>query len=90
MASRLVGERTALSDGGDVRAVDGEDALEDIAGFSDVVAIGDDAEQVLVSAAGGGDVEAATSRRSRGERDAEVDGVGLIAVFGCRVAQSEG
>ena len=34
-----MGERTALSDGGDVfTAFYGEDALEDIAGFSDVVA----------------------------------------------------
>ena len=89
MAARLVGEGAALGDGGDVGTVEGEDAVEDVAGFGDVVALGDDTEQVLVAAAGGGDVEAAASRRRRGQRDAVVDGVGLVAVFGGGVAQSD-
>ena len=53
------------------------------------VAVGDDAEQVLVAAAGGGDVQAAAGRHRRDEREAVVDGVGLVAVLGRRVAQPD-
>ena len=78
-----------MGDGGDVGPVEGEDRLEDVAGLGDVVAVGDDTEHVLVAAAGGGDVQAAASRRRRGQGDAVVDGVGLVAVFGGGVAQAD-
>ena len=54
-----LGEGAALGGGGDVGPVDGEDGFEDVAGFGDVVALGDDTQGVGVAAAGGGDVEAA-------------------------------
>ncbi len=85
----LVGEGAALGDGGDVGAVEGEDRFEGVSGFGDVGAVGDHAEQVLVAAAGGGDVQAAAGRHRRDERDAVVDGVGLVAVLGRRVAQPD-
>ena len=46
----LVGEVAALGDGGDVGTVKGEDHLEGVSGFGDVVAVGDHAEQVLHAA----------------------------------------
>ena len=78
-----------MGDGGDVGAVEGEDRFEGVSGFGDVGAVGDDAEQVLVAAAGGGDVQAAAGRHRRDEREAVVDGVGLVAVLGRRVAQPD-
>jgi hypothetical protein len=57
------GESTTLDDGGDVRAVEGENPLEDVAGLRDVVAVCDDTHQVFLAAAGGGDVQATTRRR---------------------------
>ncbi len=44
---------------------------------------------VLVAAAGRGDVQTATCRRRRGEGDGGVDGVGLPAVLGGRVAEAD-
>ena len=85
----LLGEVAALGDGGDVGAVEGEDRLEGVSGFGDVGAVGDHAEHVLVAAAGGGDVQAAAGRHRRDERHAVVDGVGLVAVLGRRVAQPD-
>jgi hypothetical protein len=79
-------ECAELGEGGGVGAVEGEDAFEDVAGFGDLVALGDHTDQVLVAAAGGGDVEAAASRRRRCQGEAVVDGVGLVAVFGGGVA----
>ena len=84
-----LGEGAALGGGGDVGAVDGEDRLEDVAGLGDVVAVGDDADDVVVAAAGGGDVQAAAGGRWRGEGDGGVDGVGLPAVLGRRVAEPD-
>ena len=55
----LAGEVSSLGDGRDVGAVVGEDGLEDVAGFGEVVGVGDDVDAVLVAAAGGADVEAA-------------------------------
>ena len=78
-----------MGDGGDVGTVEGEDHLEGVSGFGDVGAVGDDAEQVVVAAAGGGDVQAAAGRHRRDEREAVVDGVGLVAVLGRRVAQPD-
>ena len=88
MVTQLLGEGAALGDGGDVGAVEGEDAVEDVAGFGDVGALGDDTDQVLLAAAGGGDVQAAAGGRRRDEA-CEVDGVGLVAVLGRRVAQPD-
>ena len=85
----LVGEVAALGDGGDVGTVEGEDHLEGVSGFGDVGAVGDHAQQVLVAAAGGGDVQAAAGRHRRDEREAVVDSVGLVAVLGRRVAQPD-
>ena len=89
MVTQLLGEAAALGDGGDVGTVDGDDAFEDVAGFGDVVAVGDHADHVLLAAAGDGDVEAATSRRRRHQRDAGGDVVGLPAVFGRHVAEPD-
>ena len=83
------GECAALPDGGEVGSVDGDDGVEDVAGFGDVVAVGDDADQVLVAAAGDGDVQAAAGGGRRGEADAGGDGVGLLAVFGRGVAEPD-
>ena len=46
------GEFSALGGGGDVGAVEGDDAVEDVAGFVEVVAVGDDEDGVVVAAAG--------------------------------------
>jgi hypothetical protein len=48
-----------LDDGGDVGAVVGEDLFKDVPGV--LCAVGDDEELVVLSAAGGGDVEAAVA-----------------------------
>jgi hypothetical protein len=85
----LVGKGAALGDSGDVGAVEGENRLEDVSGFGDIVAVGDHAEHVLVAAAGGGDVQAAACRHRRDERHAVVDGVGLEAVLGRRITQPD-
>ena len=85
----LVGEGAALGDGGDVGAVEGEDRFEGVSGFGDFGAVGDHAEQVLVAATGGGDVQAAAGRHRRDEREAVVDSVGLVAVLGRRIAQPD-
>ena len=45
--------------------------------------------RLCVAAAGGGDVQAAAGRHRRDEREAVVDGVGLVAVLGRRVAQPD-
>ena len=84
-----LGEVAALGDGGDVGAVVGEDAVEDVAGFGEVVGVGDDVDAVLVAAAGGADVEAAVGGGGGGEGDADVDGVALVAVFGGGVAEPD-
>ena len=89
MVTLLLGEGAALGDGGDVGTVDGDDAVEDVAGFGDVVAVGDDADHVLVAAAGDGDVEAAAGRRRRGQADAGGDVAGLPAVLGRHVAEPD-
>ena len=52
------GEGAALGGRGDVGSVGGEDGFEHVAGLGDVVAVGDDAQDVVVAAAGRGDVEA--------------------------------
>jgi len=76
MASRLEhrrrwdgsGEVAAHAGGGSVGAVAGEDLLERVDGVAQVVAVGDDQDQVLVAAAGGSDVQPATGGRRGGER----------------------
>ena len=69
----LLGERSALCDGGDVGTVECDDAVEDVAGFGDVVAVGDHADHVLLAAASDSDIEDTTSRRRRHQRDAGGD-----------------
>src|SRR6185503_20384621 len=61
----------------------------DVAGFGDVVALGDDAQRVDVAAAGGGDVEATACSDRGGDGDGGVDGVRLPSVLGCGVAESD-
>ena len=58
----LLRQRSALGDGGGVGAVESEDAFEHVARLGDVIALGDDEDDVLVGAAGGGDVEASSGR----------------------------
>ena len=78
-----------MGGGGDVGPVGGEDRLEDVTGLGDIVTIGDDAQDVVVVAAGGGDVQAAPGGRWRGEGDGGVDGVGLPAVLGRRIPEPD-
>ena len=87
--SGLAGEVASLGDGGDVGPVVGEDGLEDVAGFGEIVGVGDDVDAVLVAAAGGADVEAAVGGGGRDELDGDVDGVGLVAVLGGGVAETD-
>ena len=84
-----LGEVAALGDGGDVGPVVGEDALEDVAGFARVGGVGDDVDVVVVASSGGGDVQPAVGGGRGDERDADVDGVALVAVLGGRVAQPD-
>ena len=63
--------------------------FEDVAGFGDVVAVGDDTDHVAFAAACGGDVQAAPGGGRGGEGDGGVDGVGLPAVLGRRVAEPD-
>ena len=72
---------------GGVGAVVGEDGVEEVAGGVGVVVVGDDEELVGVASAGGADVQAASARGGGDEFDADVDGVGLVAVFGGGVAE---
>ena len=83
----LFGETLALSDGGDVGPVDGEDAFENVTGLGDVVALGDDVDLVVVAATGDGDVQATAAGGVAGEAVAGGDGVGLVAVLGRRIPQ---
>ncbi len=83
----LFGELAALGGGGDVGAVAGEDRFEDVAGFIEVVAVGDDQDEVLLLPARHGDVEATGGRRRGSEGDAGRLGVGLVAGLGGRVTQ---
>ena len=76
-----------MGDGGDVVAVGSEHVLQDVAGFGDVGAGGDDADRVALTAAGGGDVQAAPGRFGAGQGDRCGDGVGLPAVLGGGVAE---
>ena len=77
-----------MGDGGDVGPVVGEDAVEHVAGFGEVVGVGDDVEAVVVAAAGHADVQAAVGGGGGDEVDGDVDGVGLVAVLGGGVAET--
>ena len=81
------GELSASGGGGGVGSVVGDDVVEEVACGVEVVVVGDDEELVGVAAAGGADVEAASSGCGGDEFDADVDGVGLVAVFGGGVAE---
>ena len=61
--------------------------VEEVAGGVGVVVVGDDEELVGVASAGGADVQAAAAGGGGDEFDADVDGVGLVAVFGGGVAE---
>lgn len=87
--SVLAGEGAALGSGGDVGAVDGDDGIEDVACFGDVVSVGNDADHVVLAAASHGDVQVAAGRCAGGEFEAGGDGVGLGAHLGRRVAEPD-
>ena len=57
VSRRGLGEGPALRRGGDVGAIGSEDGFEDVAGFGDVVAVGDHTDDVAFAAACGGDVQ---------------------------------
>ena len=78
-----------MGGGGDVGPVGGEDGFEDVACLGDVVGVGDDEDDVLVSAAGHRHVQASSGGGRGGEGDAGGVGVGLVAVFGRRVAEAD-
>ena len=84
-----VGQLAALCGGGDVGAVAGQDAFEDVACLVEVAAVGDDQDQVLLFAAGDGDVQASTGGRCGGEFDTDGHGVGLVAMLGGRVPEAD-
>ena len=83
------GELAALGDGGEVGAVGGEDGFEDVACLVEVVGVGDDADGVVLLAAGDADVQAAPCGGGGDELGAGGDGVGLVAVLGRRVAEPD-
>ena len=85
--SLLLSECAALRDGGSVGSVDGDDGVEDVACFGEIVAVGDDTELVALASAGGCDVHAAAGGRRGDERDGGGDSVGLVAVLGGCVAE---
>ena len=85
----LLGELSALGDGGDVGAVGVHDGFEDVAGFGEVVGFGDDADVVVLLPAGHCHVQAATGGGRGGEGDAAGLVVGLVVGFGGRVAEAD-
>ena len=84
-----MGEGATLGDRWDVGAVEGDDAVENVAGFSDVIAVGDHTDLVLLPAAGDRDVQAPPGRRRGSQRDAGADGVGFAAVLGRRIPEAD-
>ena len=84
----LLGEGAALGDGGDVGTVVGENPLEGVSCFGDIVAVGDNAEQVVDSPAGRCDVQATAGCGRGHEGEAVINGVGLVAVRGRRVSEA--
>ena len=84
----LGSKRSSLGSGGHIGAVDGDDGVEEVAGFGGVVCFGDDTDGVLPLTAGHRHVQAATGRCSRGELEAGRDGVRLGTHFGGGVAES--
>jgi hypothetical protein len=85
----LVGEFASLCYSGDVGPVVSEHGFEDVASVGQVRALGDDVDAVVVTAAGGADVETPMGGGGGDELDGDVDGVGLVAVFGGGVAQAD-
>lgn len=78
-----------MGDGWGVAAVAGDDHLEEVSRLGGVVGVGGDEDEVLLAAAGHGDVEASTGRCGGGEGDAGDAGVGLVAGFAGGVAESD-
>ena len=85
----LRSEGTALGGGGDVGPVGGDDAFEDVACLGDVVGVGDDEDEVLVSAAGHRHVQASSGGGRGGEGDAGGVGGGLVPGFGRCVPEAD-
>lgn len=77
----------SLRDGGRVGAVVDEDLFEHVARLPTLV--GDNEDPVLGAASGGGDVEAAMGGGGRGNADADVHGVALVALGGGGVAEPD-
>ena len=69
------GEFASDSCGGEVGSVGGEDLFEDVDRVGDVVGVGDDADEVLVAAAGYGDVQTAAGGGWGGDGDGAGGGV---------------
>jgi hypothetical protein len=82
-----VEEAPELGDCGTIGSIVGEDAVEQVTCFAEVLVLGDDVDPVLVPPASGCDVQPAMRRSWRGEGDANVDGVALMAVLGGGVPQ---
>jgi hypothetical protein len=85
----LAGGVAALDDGGNVGAVVCEYAFEHVTRGSVVGVVGDDEEPVHLPAAGSADVEAAVAGGLGDDGDADVDGIGLVAVGGGGVAEPD-
>ena len=85
----LFGESAALGDGGEVGAVDGEDGFEHVAGLGDV------GVSVMTQIEFRSDPRVTATYRPRrvvaslASSTADGDGVGLVAVFGRRVAEPD-
>jgi hypothetical protein len=84
-AGDLAGEVLALGDGGDVSAVVGEDLFEDVPDM--LGPVGDDKQLVVLSAAGGSDVDAAVAGGRSKHTEADIDCVAFVAVAGGGVAE---
>ena len=83
----LASQVPALHDRRHVGTVIGEDAFEHVPRL--IWFLGYDEEPVLVAAAGRADVEAPVAGGFRDDGEADVDGVGLVAVGSSRVAQPD-
>lgn len=83
------GELAALGGSRDVGAVDGDDLVEDVARFVEVVAVGDDEDGVVLASAGEPDLGASAGCGGRDEFDPDGGGVALHAVLGSGVAEPD-
>ncbi len=84
----IVSQLLAAGNRGDVGSVVGDDVVEDLPCFGEVVGLGDDEDVVRSAASGQGDVQAAAGGRRGGHHDPSVLVVGLVAGFGGGVAEA--